>query len=142
MGQQKNSAHITWKGEGLNFESQLGSGYQFEFGSGDDKIGGSPMEFLIAGMAGCAAVDVVLILQKQRQNISGVEVEVAGIRAETHPKVYTDVELIYIIRGKDVKPKAVEKAIRLSEEKYCSASALFRRGGVKLNSSYRIEQEA
>ncbi len=141
MSVQTNNARIVWKGENLNFEGQLGSGYEFDLGGGDDKVGGSPMEFLLAGMAGCTAVDVVLILQKQRQPVSGVEVEICGVRAETMPKVYTEIDLLYIVRGNQVDPQAVERAISLSEEKYCSASIMFRRGGVKITSSYRIEQE-
>ena len=136
-----NSARIVWKGKGLNFTGHLGSGYTFDMGGGDNKVGGSPMEFLIAGMAGCTAVDVVLILQKQRQPISGVEVEVSGVRAETQPKVYTEIDLVYVVCGDHVDPQTVERAISLSEEKYCSASIMFRRGGVKITSSYRIEQE-
>ena len=141
MSKQVNSAKIVWKGQGFNFEGHLGSGYQFDCGSGEDKVGGTPMEFLLAGVAGCTAVDIVNILQKKRQQISGVEVQVSGVRAETHPKVYTDVDLTYIIQGQDIDPSAVQRAIDLSEDKYCSASAMFRQGGVKINTSYRIEQE-
>lgn len=140
MSVQTNNARLVWKGENLNFEGYLGSGYEFDLGGGDDKVGGSPMEFLLAGMAGCTAVDVVLILQKQRQPVSGVEIEISGVRAETMPKVYTEIDLLYIVSGDQVDPQAVERAISLSEEKYCSASIMFRRGGVKINSSYRIEQ--
>jgi putative redox protein len=141
MSVQKNSAHIVWKGEDLNFKGHLGSGYDFDMSGGEDKVGGGPMEFLLAGMAGCTAVDIVLILKKQRQQVSGVEIEISGARAETNPKVYTDIDLLYIVRGDNVDPQAVKRAISLSEEKYCSASVMFRRGGVKINSSYRIEQE-
>lgn len=141
LSRQVNNAKVVWKGQGLNFQGHLGSGYSFDMGSGDDKVGGTPMEFLIAGLAGCTAVDVVLILQRQRQSISGVEVEISGTRAETEPKVYTDIDLLYIVRGQNISQKSVERAISLSEEKYCSASILFRRGGVKITSSYRIDQE-
>ena len=141
MSVQINNARIVWKGEALNFKGYLGSGYTFDLGGGDEKVGGSPMEFLIAGVAGCTAVDVVLILKKQRQSVTGVEVEVRGMRAETEPKVYTDLDLFYIVRGDNVDPQAVERAISLSEEKYCSASIMFRRSGVKINSSYRIDQD-
>ena len=105
MSTHTNSAHIVWKGEDLNFEGHLGSGYTFDMGGGDNKVGGSPMEFLLAGVAGCTAVDIVLILQKQRQPVSGVEVEVHGVRAETKPKVYTEIDLLYIVRGNQVDPQ-------------------------------------
>ena len=132
---------MVWKGEGLEFEGSLGSGYSFDVGGGPDKIGGGPMEFLLAGVVGCTAVDVVLILQKQRQKVTGVEVEASGMRAADYPMVYTDVDLLYIVRGEDIDPQAVEKAIALSEEKYCSASTMFVRSGVSMRSSYRVESD-
>ena len=137
---QKNSAKTVWKGEGLNFRGSVGSGYEFDVGGGSDKIGGSPMEYLLVGVAGCTAVDVVSMLQKQRQNVTGVEVEAVGTRADEHPKVYTRVILNYLIRGKDVDPRAVERAIHLSEEKYCSASAMFSRAGTRMEITFKIEE--
>ncbi|MDX1418032.1 MAG: OsmC family protein [Candidatus Promineifilaceae bacterium] len=138
---QTNKARVVWSGEELNFTGHLGSGYHFELGGGENKVGGSPMEFLLAGAAGCTAVDVVMILQKQRQHVSGVEVAMTGKRAETMPKVYTEIDLVYLVRGDQVDPKAVERAISLSKEKYCSATAMLQRGGVKINTSYHIEQD-
>lgn len=137
---QQNSAKTVWKGEGLNFKGIAGSGYQFDVGGGSDKIGGSPMEYLLVGVAGCTAVDVVGMLQKQRQDIVGLEVEAIGTRADEHPMVYTEVTLIYTIRGKNVDPKAVERAIRLSEEKYCSASVMFSRSGAQIDTTFKIEE--
>jgi len=139
MSIQKNSARMVWKGEGLDFQGSVGSGYSFDVSGGADKSGGGPMEFLLAGVAGCTAIDVVLILQKQRQNITGVEVEASGVRAQQDPKFYTDVEILYIVRGEDIDQQAVERAISLSEEKYCSASNMFVRAGVNMHSTYRIE---
>jgi len=134
-------AKIVWKGEALNFEGQLGSGYIFDLGSGDDKIGGSPMEFLLAGVAGCTAVDIVGTLKKQRQKISGVEVAINGVRATEHPKVYTDVDILYSVRGQGVTQKAVERAISLSKEKYCSASVMFQQAGVNVRTAYELIED-
>lgn len=139
MSGPTNSARVAWKGESLDFAGTFGSGFDFEMGGGPDKKAGSPMEFLLAGVAGCTAVDVVMILQKQRQKVTGVDVEASGLRAEDYPMIYTEVELVYIIRGEDIDPQAVEKAIALSEEKYCSASAMFKQAGAKMNTSFRIE---
>jgi putative redox protein len=130
-----------WEGEKLDFRGSFGSGFDFDMGGGPDKKAGSPMEFLLAGVAGCTAVDVVMILQKQRQKVTGLEVAVSGLRAPDYPMVYTDVDLTYVIRGVDIDAKAVEKAIELSEEKYCSASAIFIRAGVNMTSSYRVETD-
>ncbi len=131
---------MVWKGKGLDFTGSVGSGYTFDVSGGSEKTGGGPMEFLLAGVAGCTAVDMVHILQRQRQNVAGIEVEATGVRADQHPKVYTYVTLSYIVRGQNIDPQAVERAIQLSEEKYCSASAMFSRAGTKMASTYRIEE--
>lgn len=134
-------AHITWKGDGLNFSATLGSGYQFDAGSPAGEEGGSPMEFLLAGVAGCTAIDVVHTLKKMRQNVNGLEVEISGVRATEHPKVYTDVEILYLVQGEDIDPSAVERAIQLSMDRYCSASAMFQQAGVNIMTEYRIEPQ-
>jgi putative redox protein len=133
MSVPKNSARVTWKGKDLEFAGTFGSGFDFDMGGGPNKKAGSPMEFLLAGVVGCTAVDVVLILQKQRQKVSGVEVEATGARAADPPQVYTEIELVYVVRGEDIDPAAVERAISLSEEKYCSASNTFVQRGYALN---------
>jgi putative redox protein len=135
-------ASIIWKGAGLDFHARLGSGYEFEMSAPANTGGGSPMEFLLAGAAGCTAVDVVNILNKSRQKISSVEVEIKGIQAETPPNVYVEATIVYIIRGESVSSSAVEKAIELSQTKYCSASIMLKRAGMVLHSEYRIEEEA
>lgn len=134
------TAQISWTGNALEFDATVGSGYQFKMSSKPGAESGSPMELLLAGVVGCTGIDVVSILQKMRQNIHGVELEIKGTRAEEHPKVYTDVELVYIVRGEDIDPKMVEKAISLSKGKYCSASIMFRQAGVNIETSYRIEE--
>lgn len=136
----QNEAKVTWTGRDLNFQGWVGSGYTFAMGAGEDRIGGGPMEFLLAGVAGCTAVDMVLILQKQRQLITGISVEAVGERADDQPAVYTHVTLTYVVRGQNINPQAVMRAIELSEEKYCSASIMFRRAGAVITSTYRIEE--
>lgn len=137
MAEQK-VARAIWTGEGMAFQGELGSGYQFGMGSPAGESMGSPMEFLLAGVAGCTAVDVLNILQKKRQPVVGVMVEIRGTRAEDYPMVYTDAELEYVISG-DVEAKAVEDAIKLSKTKYCSASIMFARSGTNITTTYRIE---
>ena len=136
----QNSAKTIWKGEGLNFIGLTGSGYEFDVGGGVDKVGGSPMEYLLVGVAGCTAVDVVGMLKKQRQDVVGLEVEAVGTRADDHPKVYTEVTVTYLVRGRNIDPRAVERAINLSEEKYCSASAMFSRAGARIETKFKIEE--
>lgn len=136
------TARASWTGNNLEFDAVMGSGYRFSMSSRPGVDAGSPMEMLLAGVVGCTGIDVVSILQKMRQNVQGVDVEIKANRAEAYPMVYTDAELVYIVRGENIDAKAVEKAIELSEEKYCSASIMFRRSGVNLRTSYRIEEPA
>jgi len=83
-----------------------------------------PMELLLAGTGGCTAYDVVLILQRSRQDVTGCEVKVTAERAATDPKVFTKIHMHFVVRGRSLKPPLVENAIRLSHEKYCSASIM------------------
>jgi putative redox protein len=136
------TAHVSWTGNELQFEAVFGSGYKTIMSGQADEIAGSPMEFLLGGVAGCTAIDVVSTLNKMRQVISSVEVKISGKRADDYPMVYTEVELLYIIRGEDVSSDAVERAINLSKEKYCSASIMFQRAGVTFSIAHQIEQTA
>ncbi len=91
--------------------------------SGPDGPGVSPMQMLLLGLGGCSLVDVVIILQKQRQPFAGVEVEIDGVRAEEAQRPWKDIHLHFIVTGGDVDPAKVERAIALSVEKYCGAYA-------------------
>jgi putative redox protein len=90
---------------------------------GDHVFGNSPMELILIGLCGCTGYDVVSILQKKREPLTSLQVSAEGERAPSPPSVYTEIKLIYRVGGK-VSHKAVEDAVRLSEEKYCSVSAM------------------
>ena len=108
----RKTATLRWTGDDWNFETTLGSGYTVQFKAPNaDTAGGSPMEFMLAGVAGCTAVDVVSILKKMRQDVQDLTVFIDGDRAEDYPMVYTDVKIVYTVKGKDIDPTAVEKAI-------------------------------
>jgi len=92
--------------------------------AGGRNLGPRPMEMLLLGTGGCTSFDVVSILKKSRQAISDCYVELHAERAETDPKVFTKIHMHFVVTGKDIKPEAVEKAIKLSAEKYCSASIM------------------
>lgn len=92
--------------------------------AGGRNLGPRPMEMLLIGTGGCTCFDVVSILKKSRQAISDCYVELSAERAETEPKVFTNIHMHFVVTGKDIKPEAVEKAIKLSAEKYCSASIM------------------
>ncbi|GAA5160382.1 OsmC family protein [Viridibacterium curvum] len=118
---------IKWAGE-AKFIAETGSGHAILMeGAGD--LGGQnhaprPMEMILAGAGGCTAYDVVLILKRGRHAIDGCEVELKAERAETDPKVFTKIHYHYTVRGKNLKHEVVERAIKLSADKYCSASIM------------------
>ena len=136
------TANILWKGTGLKFHATLGSGYEFEMEGPPSPEGGSPVEFLLAGAAGCTAWDVANILLQRRQKLTGLEVEIRGVQREEAPNIFTHGTIVYIVRGESINPAAVEKAIELSMEKYCSASIMLKQAGMTLETEYRIEEPA
>ncbi|MBL7201865.1 MAG: OsmC family protein [Anaerolineae bacterium] len=127
-------AHLKWT-DGMQFIARAEDGPAVVIDSRDGGSGPSPMQMVLMGIAGCTAVDVVLIMGKKRAKMTGFEIHITGQRAETPPRRYTDVHVEYILRGTGIKPKAVEQAIQLSEEKYCSAMASI---NANVTHSYRI----
>ena len=132
-------AQVTWV-EDKRFVGRASSGHAVVVDGSAEKLGSSPMELLLIGMAGCTAYDVMSILEKKRQRVTGLEVSARAERAEEPPRVYTKIEVEYVLRGHEIKPKAVEDAIWLSEEKYCSASIMLGKTA-QITTSYRIEEE-
>ena len=92
--------------------------------SGGENLGVRPMEMLLLGVAGCTMIDVVTTPKKMRQDLSHCETKINAERATDHPKVFTDIHIQFVVKGKDLDPKKVDKAITLSAEKYCSASIM------------------
>ncbi|HEY6641444.1 OsmC family protein [Povalibacter sp.] len=121
-------AKVKWV-QDVTFLGESGSGHSVVMDgapeAGGRNLGFRPMEMLLMGLAGCSAFDVVLILKRGREDITDCVVDVDGDRAETDPKVFTHVRMHYIVTGRNLDPKKVERAVKLSEEKYCSASAMF-----------------
>jgi putative redox protein len=91
---------------------------------GGENLGVRPMEMLLLGVAGCTMIDVVTTLKKMRQDLTNCETKLSAERADEHPKVFTNIHIEFIVKGHDLDPKKVEKAITLSAEKYCSASIM------------------
>ena len=120
-------AKVTWH-DGLHFTGVADSGHEIIL-DGDPSVGGSdlgsrPLELMLMSLAGCTGMDVISILKKKRQDVTGFEVKTHAERAGKHPKVYTAVTVEYIITGHNINPKAVERAIDLSENTYCPAQAM------------------
>lgn len=121
-------AKVTWK-KRMTFAGSSESGFEVPLGSspevGGDDDGFRPMELLAIGLAGCTAMDVISILQKKKQEVTGFEVQVHAERADEHPRVFTRITIDYIVSGASVERAAVERAVQLSSEKYCPAQAMF-----------------
>jgi putative redox protein len=108
---------------------------------GGQEAGSRPLDLLLASLAGCTAMDVLSILRKKRQSVAGLEVHVSGRQAEEHPRVFTDIEVVYVVAGTDVDPRAVERAIELSETQYCPAYAMLGKTAT-ITSRYEIHPAA
>ena len=133
---------VRWTGlSGMTFLAETGSGHMVVMDGapegGGRNLAPRPMEVVLAGTGGCTAYDVVLILRKSKQDIRGCDVKLTSERAEKDPKVFTSIHFHFIVRGRQLKPNLVERAIKLSHEKYCSASIMMEKTA-KLTHSYEI----
>ena len=120
---------IRWTGgEGMTFLAETGSNHVVAMDGategGGRNLAPRPMEMVLLGSGACTAYDVVVILKKSGQDVTGCEVKLDAERAATDPKVFTKIHLHFVVRGRALKRNLVEQAIRLSHEKYCSASAM------------------
>jgi putative redox protein len=118
---------VRW-GDGMTFVAETGSGHLVAMDGAPDGGGRNlaprPMEVVLAGAGGCTAYDVVVILKKSGQQVTGCEVSLKAERAATDPKVFTGIHYHFTVRGKNLKRNLVEQAVRLTHEKYCSATAI------------------
>ncbi len=130
-----NYANVRWV-KGLQFVGRAGEGPAVVIDSTKGGSGAAPMELLLMGVAGCTAIDMVLIMEKKRARLTNFEVNITGKKAEAEPQRYTDIEIEYVLAGENIKPKGVEQAIALSEDKYCSALASL---SASVTHTYRIE---
>ena len=134
-------ARIEWI-EGRTFLGTSNSGHGIVIAAptapGAQTIAPSPMEYVLLGTGGCTATDVVMILEKGRHDVRGVEISMEADRPSEDPKVFTKIHFHFKVTGKGLKPDAVERAIKLSHEKYCSASIMLGRGGTELTHDFEI----
>jgi len=130
---------------GMRFDVKTGSGHHVildaaEHNGGQDS-GPQPMEMLLVALASCAGMDIITILRKKRQEITGYELRVHGMRAEEHPKVFLDITVEHIFTGHNIRPEAVERAIELTEERYCGTSATLGKTAT-IKNTFRIIEES
>jgi len=128
--------------KGINFVGKSKSNHWVNL-DGPEEFGGSssassPKELLLLSLAGCTGSDVVSILKKKRVNMDGFEINIMADVTEEHPKVFTKVHLEYVFYGEDINPKDVERAIDLSQTKYCGVTAMLQKA-MEINHTYRIE---
>ena len=119
---------IRWTGAGMSLVAETGSNHVLVMDGapegGGRNLAPRPMETVLAGTGGCTAYDVIVILKKSGQDVTGCEVRLEAERAATDPKVFTRIHTRFTIRGRSLKRNVVEQAVRLSHEKYCSATAM------------------
>ena len=120
-------ARVKWV-EQVTFVGESGSGHSVVMDGAPDaggrNLGVRPMEMLLIGLGGCTAFDVVMILKRGRESVTDCVIELEAERAETEPKVFTSIRMRYIVTGRALDPKKVDRAVALSAEKYCSATAM------------------
>lgn len=129
----------------MQFTGSADSGHKLvmdaDEAAGGENTGFRPTELLLVGFGGCSGMDVISILRKKKQQVTGLEMNVQGEKSDDYPKIFKKVHIEYVIRGKEVKKEAVERAIELSLEKYCSVGATLAKAGT-ITHSYRIIEEA
>lgn len=129
--------------DGLRFEATDSEGHSILVDapkqSGGEGSGFSPVQLLLIALGGCTGIDVIHVMKKQRQRISDLEILVSGKRVQEPPRVYSNIHVEYKIKGKNIKEHAVQRAIQLSEDKYCSAGAMLK-AKAKITSNYTIPQ--
>jgi putative redox protein len=129
---------------GMHFVGEI-DGFRMNLDA-EESVGGvgagpQPHRLLLEALAGCTAMDVISILRKKRQQVSGLSVEVQGSRADQHPRVYTRIEVLYRVRGQNVDPQAVARAIELSATRYCPVMAMLGKVA-EVRTHYEIEEES
>ena len=119
---------VRWTGAGMSFIAETGSNHILAMDGapegGGRNLAPRPMEVVLAGTGGCTAYDVVLILKRSRQDVTSCEAKLSAERAAEDPKVFTKIHMHFLVKGRNLKPALVENAVRLSREKYCSASKM------------------
>ena len=136
-------ATVKWL-DGVAFVGETGSGHAVVLdgapAAGGRNIGPRPLETMLLGLGACSAFDVVTILRKARQTVTDCRVEMEAERADAVPAVFTRIRMVFVVSGSDLRESAVRRAVNLSAEKYCSATAMLR-PSVEISHEYRIEPD-
>ena len=139
----KVTASASWK-KGMQFTGAGWSGIEVPMDAakehGGEDTAARPLELLLVGLCGCTGMDVVSLLNKMRVEFTGLDLAVEAEKSEEHPRVFTEINLVYTVRGNDLDEEKVKKAIELSQDKYCSVSAMLKKA-CPVNWTYRIDAE-
>lgn len=130
------NAKVKWDGD-VRFQGTTGSGYDVML-DGELQQGPRPMELILLGLGGCTSYDVVGILKKTRQDVVDCVAEIDAERADSVPSVFTKIHVKFVVTGRGLNEKKVERAVKLSAEQYCSASIMLEKGGVEISHSFEI----
>ena len=137
---EEHQAHVVLR-DGMHFEGFAGDEFAIQLDAspevGGQGKGSRPAKLVLVSLAGCSAMDVLSIMRKKRQQVSGLEVRVRAERADEHPRVYTHIWLTFIETGQDISPKAVERSVELSMTSYCPVAAMLHRA-VPIETDYEI----
>jgi len=132
---------VKWGGN-AKFVAESGSGHTVVMDGppdhGGKNLGPRPMEMLLMGIGGCSNFDVMMILKKRRQDVEDCTVHIKAERADTVPSVFTKIHLQFVVTGRGLKEKAVDMAVKMSAEKYCSASIMMQNAGVEVTHGYEL----
>jgi putative redox protein len=131
------SAVIQHRG-GMHFQAVPSSGHELSFDDRTSNQGGSPLETALVALAACSAMDVVSIATKKRQTIDDYRIEVRGEQRDAYPRIFTEIEVVHVVRGTDLAEAAIRRSIELSATKYCPVNAMISAGATVVHHRYRI----
>jgi len=134
------NATITLVGGDMRFEATVDSGHTIVMDNGDGDTGARPSELVGVALAGCTAMDVISILRKKRQQVTGYEVRVSGEQVEHHPNNFTRFDVLHVVDGIDIDLDAVRRALELSCTKYCAVGFTLASGGLEIHHGYLVRQ--
>ncbi len=126
---------------GMAFHAEPSSGHPMDFDDRESNTGASPVETVLSALAACSAMDVVGILAKKRQDVTGYAVVVSGVQRDEYPQVYTEVVMTHDVEGRNLSVAAIRRAIELSALKYCPVNAMISAGATTVHHRYRIRSE-
>jgi putative redox protein len=126
---------------GSAFHAEPSSGHPLDFDDRQSNTGGSPVETVLSALAACSAMDVISIVTKKRQQITGYWVEATGSQRDEYPQIYTELTVVHEVEGHDLSEAAIRRAIELSATKYCPVNAMVSAGATTVHHRYKIRSE-